>query len=201
MMLGGALKRAESGGHLVIQRRSGDSRSMRPLRLALLIILLLAFTPFFFNKARATSEERAVLALIGRELLNRRNYDTCLATWTETDFYSGTYGFAEGGYRPDQARLDTIAERARGRSLSLYAGAPASTRPVLIALTLDMLMGCGHPIRLSTPIFVGDFAFVSAHFTDLSTGQSSRGEAFALQRVGKKWVLVGHTDWSNGVVR
>ena len=165
---------------------------MYALRLALLLISLLTAVLFLQDKAYATRDERSVLTSVGRIVLDQRI--SCLATWTNSHFFSGTYGFGRGGIQTDQAWLDPVALQARGRSVTLYAGAPAGKRPVFISSTIDMLVGCGDPIQLSTPIFAGDLAFVSARYSDRG------GQAFALRRSGSKWIVVGATQWSNGVV-
>lgn len=171
---------------------------MRPQRLALLIIPLLALGLYFHGTAVATSDERAVLTIVGRSMLDERQPDTCLATWTSRHFYSGTYGFDEK--LSHQAGLNAVAQRARGRSVSIYAGAPPSTPPDLIKRTLDMLMGCGRPIQLSTPIFVGDFSFVSSYTSNLRPPECCVGHAFALRRAPRGWTVVGYNTWDGGVV-
>lgn len=167
---------------------------MRALTIAFLLVSLVVGGLFLRNKASATRDERSVLTLVGRTVLDQRMSDTCLATWTDVDFFAGTYGFGDGGTRPDQTWLDAAALQARGRPVKLFADAPAGTRPVFVSSTIDMLVGCGHPIKLSTPIFYKDIAFVSATYSNRG------GQAFAMRRSGSKWIMVGQTLWTSRVI-
>ncbi|WP_142635996.1 hypothetical protein [Sphingomonas sp. IC081] len=173
---------------------------MRIIAASLVFILLLGIG-INYNLPVATPGERSVLTAISRNLLDRQIADTCLPVrTTKHAFNAGTYGFAEGGLRPDRRGLDRISEQARGRSVNLPLGVPANDRPNLVNLTIATVTECARPIQLSTPIFSSDFAFVSARIPSPESACCDMGEAFALRRAGDRWVISDKTTWRIGPV-
>lgn len=172
-----------------------------------LVGLFVIFAPLFaigacvYAMPTATRDERAVLEVVSRALRVPPQHVTCLPIRTERDSFStGTYGFAQGrgksAYRPESLWLDRTAERARGRHVNLYLDAPANRRPNAVKLAINTLTGCNSPIRLSTPIFSGEFAFVSA----LPIERGGPAQSFALQRRGNQWVVIEQLLWDTGPV-
>lgn len=159
----------------------------RSLAAALAIAIGLSGILYFRNVAHATADERAVLAVAGRSTLDQNGWGTCLAPWTEpAPVSAGTYGFSGGGTFRDRIPLDRALARARGRAVSLLAGSPASRRPVWVSLLSDQWIGCDDPLTLSTPMFAGAYAFVSAR-------GRAQFDVFALRRIGREWRVVGGT--------
>lgn len=166
-----------------------------------ILVLLFAIGACVYTMPTATRDERAVLEVVIRALSVLPQPVTCLPIQTERDsFSSGTYGFAEGigqaAHRPERLWLDRTAERARGRHVNLYLDTGANKRPNVVKLAINTLTGCTSPIRLSTPIFSGEFAFVSARPIE----GGGRARSFALQRRDNRWVVIEQLNWSTGPV-
>lgn len=166
---------------------------MRIFRIFLVIVFLISISLYFSYRSFATNDERAVLSVVGSYILNDDPRVTCLSTWTSPRFESGTYGFRREGLQQNKVWLDITSYRARGRDVILYAGAPASNRPIFINRTVDMAVGCARPTQLSTPIFAGNLAFVSVR----TESPYVWGKAFALRRIRGVWTIIEVVDWDN----
>lgn len=148
-----------------------------------LVLILTALN--FANVRPATDDEREVLRVAFRHILENRSPASCVARWTVPRQAVAGYGFSSGGAHRELIWLDRALQAGQPRSVQLLTGSAKGVDARLPFMWFSDVFTCSDRKTLGTPQIGNGVAFVGVFDED---GFASR--ALALQRFGSSWRVI-----------